>query len=102
MDTKMEVTLVVEDASKAEEVEEEDEISEPEDGTCSRAWQHNIRSLANDITDSIAGQMQSLKTGGAPPKKRRQQVDDSSDGSDTEGDVESESETDTDTDSDEE
>ncbi|KAF1914632.1 Sec63 Brl domain-containing protein [Ampelomyces quisqualis] len=82
MDTKMEVTLVVEDASKAEEVEEEDEISEPED-------------------DSIAGQMQSLKTGGAAPKKRRQQVDDSSDGSDTEGDVESESETDTDTDSDE-
>ena len=32
MDTKMEVTLVVEDASKAEEVEEEDEISEPEEG----------------------------------------------------------------------
>lgn len=32
MDTKMEVTLVVEDASKAEEVEEEDEISEPDEG----------------------------------------------------------------------
>jgi translocation protein SEC63 len=32
MDTKMEVTLVVEDASKAEEVEEEEEISEPEEG----------------------------------------------------------------------
>jgi translocation protein SEC63 len=32
MDTKMEVTLVVEDGSKAEEVEEDDEISEPEDG----------------------------------------------------------------------
>lgn len=31
-DTKMEVTLVVEDASKAEEVEEEDEISEPDEG----------------------------------------------------------------------
>jgi hypothetical protein len=28
----MEVTLVVEDGSKAEEVEEDDEISEPEDG----------------------------------------------------------------------
>ncbi|KAF1939892.1 hypothetical protein EJ02DRAFT_456455 [Clathrospora elynae] len=82
MDTKMEVTLVVEDASKAEEVEEEEEISEPEE-------------------DSIAGQMRSLKTGGAPPRKRRQANDDSS-GSDTEGDVESESETDTDTDSDEE
>lgn len=32
MDTKMEVTLVVEDASKAEEVDEDDEISEPEEG----------------------------------------------------------------------
>ncbi|KAF1980023.1 hypothetical protein BU23DRAFT_521893 [Bimuria novae-zelandiae CBS 107.79] len=72
MDTKMEVTLNVEDASKAEEVEEEGEISEPDE-------------------DTIAGQMRTLK--GVVPKKR----DDSSDGSDTEGDVESESETDTDT-----
>ncbi|PSN75011.1 hypothetical protein BS50DRAFT_481541 [Corynespora cassiicola Philippines] len=85
MDTKMEVTLTVEDASKAEEVEEDDEISEPDE-------------------DSIAGQMRTLKTGGAPPKpkKRKTQDDESSDGSDTEGDVESESETDTDTDTDEE
>ncbi|KAF2124721.1 protein translocation protein SEC63 [Dothidotthia symphoricarpi CBS 119687] len=81
MDTKMEVTLVVEDASKAEEVEEDGEISEPDE-------------------DTIAGQMRTLK-GDAPLKKRRQH-DDSSDGSDTEGDVESESETDTDTDSDDE
>lgn len=78
-DTKLEVTLTVEDASKAEEVEEEDEISEPDE-------------------DTIAGQMASMKSGGAPkPKKQRLQNDDSS-GSDTEGDVESESETDTDTD----
>ncbi|EMD58668.1 hypothetical protein COCSADRAFT_154311 [Bipolaris sorokiniana ND90Pr] len=82
MDTKMEVTLVVEDASKAEQVEEEEEISEPEE-------------------DSIAGQMRQMKTGSAPVKKRRSAADDSS-GSDTEGDVESESETDTDTDSDDE
>ncbi|KAI4682741.1 uncharacterized protein J4E84_007205 [Alternaria hordeiaustralica] len=82
MDTKMEVTLVVEDASKAEEVEEEDEISEPEE-------------------DSLAGQMHQMKTG-APPKKRKQITNDDSSGSDTEGDVESESETDTDTDSDDE
>ncbi|EOA85373.1 secretory subunit [Exserohilum turcicum] len=81
MDTKMEVTLVVEDASKAEQVEEEEEISEPDE-------------------DSLAGQMRQMKTG-VPPKKRKQANDDSS-GSDTEGDVESESETDTDTDSDEE
>ncbi|KAF2010951.1 DnaJ-domain-containing protein [Aaosphaeria arxii CBS 175.79] len=82
MDTKMEVTLVVEDASKAEEVDEDDEISEPDE-------------------DTIAGQMRALKSGevpGSKPKKRRTDNDDSSDGSDTEGDVESESETDTDTD----
>jgi translocation protein SEC63 len=35
MDTKMEVTLVVEDASQAEEVEEDDEISEPDEGKIS-------------------------------------------------------------------
>jgi translocation protein SEC63 len=35
MDTKMEVTLVVEDASKAEEVEEDGEISEPDEGMSS-------------------------------------------------------------------
>ncbi|KAL6705604.1 secretory subunit [Coniothyrium glycines] len=83
MDTKMEVTLVVEDASKAEEVEEEDEISEPDE-------------------DSVAGQLRAMKTGAPPPKKRKQISNDESSGSDTEGDVESESETDTDTDSDEE
>ncbi|KAF1364485.1 hypothetical protein EJ07DRAFT_99787 [Lizonia empirigonia] len=81
-DTKMEVTLVVEDASKAEEVEEEDEISEPDE-------------------DTIAGQMRALKDGTSAPKKKKRTDDDSS-GSDTEGDVESESETDTDTDSDDE
>ncbi|KAF2194419.1 DnaJ-domain-containing protein [Zopfia rhizophila CBS 207.26] len=87
MDTKMEVTLVVEEASKAEELEEEEEISEPDE-------------------DTLAGQMRTLKAGGIPgsskPKKRKSVDDDSSDGSDTEGDVESESETDTDTDTDEE
>jgi translocation protein SEC63 len=100
MDTKMEVTLVVEDASKAENVEEEGEISEPDEGK----FLHN-RAETDDMTDAfidtIAGQMRSLKTGVPAPKKRRQN-DDSSDGSDTDGDVESESETDTDTDSDDE
>lgn len=60
-----------------------------------------FNSLTNTTIESLAGQMRSLKTGAAP-KKRKQANDDSSDGSDTEGDVESESETDTDTDSDEE
>lgn len=85
MDTKMEVTLVVEEASKAETMDADDDISEPEE-------------------DSIAGQMRSLKSGGAPPaRKRKPKVDDSSDdGSDTDGDEEDDSETDTDTDSDDE
>lgn len=102
MDTKTEVTLVVEDASHAESVQEDGEISEPDEGestpfplimqSCSKA--------NNTPTDTIAGQMRTLK-GGAPAKKRSND-DESSDGSDTEGDVDSESETDTDTDSDEE
>lgn len=41
MDSKMEVTLVVEDASKAEEVDEEDEISEPDEGKSSNRMNHN-------------------------------------------------------------
>lgn len=45
MDTKMEVTLVVEDASKAEQVEEEEEISEPEEGK------------SQDDTNTLAGRV---------------------------------------------
>lgn len=102
MDTKMEVTLVVEDASKAEEVEEEDEISEPDEGEFIYAAPA-IPPRCSYVTDTIAGQMRSLKTGGASGKpKKRRSVDESSDGSDTEGDIDSESETDTDTDTDEE
>jgi len=101
MDTKMEVTLVVEDASKAEEVDEEEEISEPDEGMSRQAQHKDPHPLTVTSVESLAGQMRSLKTGAAP-KKRKPANDDSSDGSDTEGDVESESETDTDTDSDEE
>lgn len=97
MDTKMEVTLVVEDASKAEQVEEEGEISEPDEGKSFSVNSHN-RTKTNDSPDTIAGQMRALKGGEAPKKKR---TDDDSSGSDTEGDVESESETDTDTDDEE-
>jgi len=42
MDTKMEVTLVVEDASKAEEVDEEDEISEPDEGTSTKSLETSV------------------------------------------------------------
>lgn len=79
-DTRMDITLSVEDAGKATEVEAEDDISEPEE-------------------DSIAGQMQALKTGQAPPQKpRRRQADDSSDeesGTDDEEDDTSATNTDT-------
>lgn len=87
MDTKMEVTLVVEEQSKAVEVAEDDEISEPDE-------------------DSLAGQMQMLKTGQAPAgasnqqRKKKAKVESSEEESDTDGDAaeDDESETDTDTD----
>jgi len=76
--------MVVEEASKAEEMGEDDEISEPDE-------------------DTVAGQLRTLKSGNLPgATKSKKRYDDSSDGSDTEGDVDSESETDTDTDTDEE
>lgn len=82
-DMKREVTLVVAEASKAAEIEAEDDISEPDE-------------------DSLAGQMNALKTGGlsAPPKKKKKLVEESSDEeSNTEGEeADDTSETDTDTD----
>ncbi|KAI1078375.1 protein translocation complex component [Whalleya microplaca] len=83
-DTKMEVTLRVEDASKAAEMAAEDEISEPEE-------------------DTLAGQMSVLKggsvAGATKPKKRKEDSDeDSEDESGTEEEVSDTSETNTDTD----
>ncbi|KAF1347755.1 molecular chaperone [Delphinella strobiligena] len=87
-DEKKEVVLTLDEPSKAEEVAEDDDISEPEE-------------------DSIAGQMAALR--GAPtasdvkPKSRRKQVTEESDSeSGTDEDEDTESETDTDTDTDEE
>ncbi|KAK1832299.1 hypothetical protein QBC39DRAFT_349170 [Podospora conica] len=87
-DTKMEVTLIVEEASKAEEMTTEEEISEPEE-------------------DSIAGIMNAAK-GGAPPKdkaassskKRKDEADedeDSDEESGTDEEVDDTSDTNTDT-----
>ena len=110
-----EAALNIEDASKAQEVEDDD-ISEPEEGML---LPNNISSasvvalnipLTFDV-DSIAGQMAALK--GKPtadpnkPKRQRRPVkaieDEESDyESGTDEDEESESETDTDTDTDEE
>ncbi|PHH73983.1 hypothetical protein CDD82_5169 [Ophiocordyceps australis] len=78
-DTKMEVTLVVEEAAKAAQMAAEDEISEADE-------------------DSIAGQMQALKTGqplGA--KKSRAQEQDSDEESGTEEEEDDTSDTNTDT-----
>jgi translocation protein SEC63 len=102
MDTKMEVTLLVEEASKAEEMQPEDDISEPDEG---KPVTHNISTRidvtnANLIADSLAGQMQMMKTGSAPSKKKKPAVEESSDEeSDTE---EADNTSDTNTDTDEE
>jgi translocation protein SEC63 len=78
-DTKMEVTLIVDDASKAAAMTAEDEISEPDE-------------------DSIAGQMQALKTGQAPPpSKSKRSQEDSDDESGTEEEEDDTSATNTDT-----
>ncbi|KAL2006516.1 hypothetical protein VTN00DRAFT_9184 [Thermoascus crustaceus] len=80
-DTKMEVTLHVDDPAKAAALEEEDDISEPDE-------------------DSLAGQMQALKTGQPPKKKKPVDEESSEEESDTEGEVDDTSETDTETDTD--
>lgn len=112
MDSKREVVLEVEDSAKAVAMDnEEDEISEPEEGTrflsttptpAGVATQANARA-----TDSLAGQMNALKAGGvsglaAPPKRPKKRIaaaESSDEESDTEGEAEDTSETDTDTDS---
>jgi translocation protein SEC63 len=100
MDTKMEVTLVVEEASKAEEMGDDDEISEPDEGM---SFLRDLKSIVNPEPDTVAGQLRTLKSGSLPgATKSKKRYNDSSDGSDTEGDVNSESETDTDTDTDDE
>ena len=108
-DTKQEVTLTVEDSEKVVDIES-DEISEPDEGKIHTSFSGTVYSalLTND-TDSIAGQMNALKTGGiaaasGPTKKKKfaaRKQESSDDESNTEGEVDSDdSETDTDTDSD--
>ncbi|KAK7428630.1 secretory subunit [Neonectria magnoliae] len=75
-DTKMEVTLVVEEASKAAAMQAEDDISEPDE-------------------DTIAGQMQALKTGQAPKPRRNEDDSDDESGTDEEEDDTSATNTDT-------
>jgi translocation protein SEC63 len=110
-DTKQEAVMVVEDAAKAQQVDDDDDISEPEEGVFRPLPKSYVRSSANQFTDSIAGQMAAMR--GQPvadpnkPRRQRPQQqkkldDDESDyESGTDEDEESESETDTDTDEDE-
>ncbi|PKY09067.1 DnaJ-domain-containing protein [Aspergillus campestris IBT 28561] len=80
LDTKLDITLHIDDPAKAAALDDEDDISEPDE-------------------DSIAGQMHALKTGQAPKKKPRKPSDDSSeDESDTDGDAGDTSDTNTETD----
>ncbi|KAK7969851.1 Sec63 Brl domain-containing protein [Apiospora saccharicola] len=98
-DAKMEVTLVVEDASRADAMAAEDEISEPDEGKNSVNYDP-VAFKANQNLDSLAGQMNALK-GGSPPgtTKPKKRVDDSSEEeeSGTEEEVDDTSETNTDT-----
>ena len=96
------VIMRIEDTSQAEQVVEEEDVSEPEEGMSSRYSRRNLVRNANLQTDSLAGQMAAMK--GAAVKKspvRTQDEDDDDDESSSDED-ESESDTDTDTDTDEE
>jgi translocation protein SEC63 len=76
-DTTQDVLLEVEEASKGEEIEDEEEISEPEE-------------------DSVAGQMSALR--GQPTRRSKVAgADSSDDDSDTDDDEATDSDTDTDT-----
>lgn len=80
LDSNLDITLHIDDPAKAAALEEEDDISEPEE-------------------DSIAGQMQALKTGQPPKKKTKKPSEESSDEeSDTDGDEGETSDTNTETD----
>lgn len=73
-DTKMEVTLVVEDADKAAQMAEEDEISEPEEGKSTTVTLQILMERQRSLTyqsDSIAGIMNAAKGNAPPPPKRR-------------------------------
>lgn len=105
-DQSQDVVLDVEDASKAVEVDEDDDISEPEEGEISIISPSMPESLhTNNTPDSIAGQMAALKgqataeTSQPRKVKKEKKAVESDYDSDTDEDVDDESDTDTDTDS---
>jgi translocation protein SEC63 len=103
-DTKIDVMLDVKNVSEAVQVESDDEISEPDEGKRSIPV-HALPASWLTVPDTLAGQMQAMKTG-APPKKKKvkkpvTKEESSDDESDTEGSAgEDTSETDTETDTD--
>ena len=106
VDKKQNVTLVISDPSKVEQIKEDEEISEPEEGMCCPPIGIVIKPLLMYLLelDSLAGQMNAMRGGPVKKsKKRSSDDDDSSEESDTDGEeVDDQSETDTDTDTDEE
>jgi translocation protein SEC63 len=95
LDAKLDINLHIDDPAKAAALEEEDDISEPDEGES--PTDHIRKNTANKTTDSIAGQMQALKTG-QPPKKAKKAAVSSDEESDTEGDEGDTSDTNTETD----
>jgi translocation protein SEC63 len=109
-DYQQEITMTVADPAKAEEIDDEDEISEPEEGAHQTNRLPSLGDSTDQCLDTLAGQMAALKGGSTSPttpkkpRRPRAPIEEDDSGSDTEGDedAETESETDTDTDTDEE
>lgn len=100
-DTSTPIILPVDDVAKAAALEEEDDISEPDEGMHFLHYLSPDDSFADIQKDSLAGQMQTLKTGKTPAPKKKKATDSSEDDeSNTEGEVDETSETDTETDTD--
>lgn len=102
VDSKQSVTMHV--LEPQAEADEDDEISEPDEGEFSRdSFTLKGKMLIYEL-DSIAGQMQTLRSGQAPKKKKKRAAGDESEEEDSDesgtDDEEEESETDTDTDTD--
>lgn len=101
-DCATEVLMRIEDPSKAEDVVEEEEVSEPEEGKWSSLsiLRANMQD-ANFRVDSLAGQMAAMKGTKVKKSKVRDALE-ADDDDESSSEEEDESETDTDTDSDEE
>lgn len=103
-DDTREVELELEEPGKADEVDEDDDISEPEEGKIFAPLDPMIQP-ADKPTDTIAGQMAALRGTTEKPKRQRRPVADeeeSDSGSETDEDEDDGSDSDTDTDTDEE